>query len=102
MWQPCFFTQRYKFPALAFVICIKIDFLARTEKEAFELIKYKIVKAVRNILTEAIVRQENPRTLATEMARQVIYRAMLLRKVQSMLQERPLKDVIIYQCSGIN
>ena len=57
-----------------------VEYQGRTEKEAFELIKYKIVKAVRNILTEAIMRQENPRTLATEMSRQVIYRAMLLRK----------------------
>jgi glutamate dehydrogenase (NAD(P)+) len=57
-----------------------VEYQGRTEKEAFELIKYKIVKAVRNILTEAVVRQENPRTLATEMAKQVIYRAMLLRK----------------------
>jgi glutamate dehydrogenase (NAD(P)+) len=57
-----------------------VEYQGRTEKEAFELIKYKIVKAVRNILTEAIVRQENPRTLATEMSKQVIYRAMLLRK----------------------
>ena len=30
--------------------------------------------------TEAIVREENPRTLATEMSKQVVYRAMLLRK----------------------
>jgi glutamate dehydrogenase (NAD(P)+) len=57
-----------------------VEFQGRTEKEAFELIKYKIVKAVRNVLTEAVVGQENPRTLATEMAREVIYRAMLLRK----------------------
>ena len=57
-----------------------VEYQGRTEKEAFELIKYKIVKAVRNILTEAVVRQENPRALATEMSRQVIYRAMLLRK----------------------
>jgi glutamate dehydrogenase (NAD(P)+) len=57
-----------------------VEYQGRTEKEAFELIKYKIVKAVRNILTEAVVRQENPRTLATEISRQVIYRAMLLRK----------------------
>jgi glutamate dehydrogenase (NAD(P)+) len=57
-----------------------VEYQGRTEKEAFELIKYKIVKAVRNILTEAAVRQENPRTLATEMSKQVIYRAMLLRK----------------------
>jgi glutamate dehydrogenase (NAD(P)+) len=57
-----------------------VEYQGRTEKEAFELIKYKIVKAVRNILTEAIVRQENPRTLAIDISRQVIYRAMLLRK----------------------
>jgi glutamate dehydrogenase/leucine dehydrogenase len=57
-----------------------VEYQGRTEKEAFELIKYKIVKAVRNILTEAVVRQENPRTLATEMSKLVIYRAMLLRK----------------------
>ena len=57
-----------------------VEYQGRTEKEAFELIKYKIVKAVRNILTEAAVRQENPRTLATEISKQVIYRAMLLRK----------------------
>jgi len=57
-----------------------VEYQGRTEKEAFELIKYKIVKAVRNLLTEAVVGQENPRSLATEMARQVIYRAMLLRK----------------------
>jgi glutamate dehydrogenase (NAD(P)+) len=57
-----------------------VEYQGRTEKEAFELIKYKIVKAVRNILTEAVVRQENPRTIATEISRQVIYRAMLLRK----------------------
>ncbi len=47
-----------------------VEYQGRTEKEAFELIKCKIVKAVRNILTEAIVREENPRTLATEMSEQ--------------------------------
>jgi glutamate dehydrogenase (NAD(P)+) len=57
-----------------------VEYQGRTEKEAFELIKYKIVKAVRNILTESVVRDENPRTLATEMSKQVIYRAMLPRK----------------------
>jgi glutamate dehydrogenase/leucine dehydrogenase len=59
-----------------------VEYQGRTEKEAFELIKYKIVKAIRNILTEAVIRQENPGTLATEMSKQVIYRAMLLRKSQ--------------------
>jgi len=52
-----------------------VEYQGRTEKEAFELIKYKIVKVVRNILTEAVVRQENPRTLAIEMSKQVVYRA---------------------------
>jgi|SRR5215831_17605868 len=56
------------------------DWKHNNEREAFELIKYKIVKAVRNILTEAVVRQENPRTLAVEMSKQVVYRVMLLRK----------------------
>jgi hypothetical protein len=32
------------------------------------------------IFGQAVVRQDNPRTLATEMSRQVIYLAMLLRK----------------------
>ena len=31
-------------------------------------------------LTEAVMREENPRILATEMSKQVVYRAMLLRK----------------------
>jgi glutamate dehydrogenase (NAD(P)+) len=57
-----------------------VEYQGRTEKEAFELIRYKIVKAVRNILTEAVVREENPRSLANEISKQAIYRAMLLRK----------------------
>ena len=77
-----------------------VEYQGRTEKEAFELIKYKIVKAVRNILTESVVRDENPRTLATEMSKQVIYRVMLLRKVQKMLQRESL--IFIYQYSDNN
>ena len=50
-----------------------VEYQGRTEKEAFE-VRDKIVKAVRNILTESVVRDENPRTLATEMSKQVIYR----------------------------
>jgi glutamate dehydrogenase (NAD(P)+) len=57
-----------------------VEYQGRTEKEAFELIRYKIVKAVRTILAESIMREENPRTLATEMSKQIVYRAMLLRK----------------------
>lgn len=57
-----------------------VEYQGRTEKEAFELIRYKIVKAVRNVLAESIMREENPRTLATETSKQIVYRAMLLRK----------------------
>lgn len=57
-----------------------VEYEGRTEKEAFELIRYKIVKAVRNVLAESIMIEENPRTLATEMSKKIVYRAMLLRK----------------------
>ncbi|MBV9177008.1 MAG: Glu/Leu/Phe/Val dehydrogenase [Nitrososphaeraceae archaeon] len=57
-----------------------VEYQGRTEKEAFELIRYKIVKGVRNVLAESIMREENPRTFATEMSKQIVYRAMLLRK----------------------
>ena len=36
--------------------------------------------SVRNVLTESIMKEENPRTLAIEMSKQIVYRAMLLRK----------------------
>lgn len=57
-----------------------VEYQGRTEKEAFELIRYKIVKSVRSLLIESIMKEENPRTLATETSKQVVYRAMLLRK----------------------
>ena len=57
-----------------------VEYQGRTEKEAFELIKYKISKFIKNILTQAIMNEENPRILALEMSKQRVYRAMLLRK----------------------
>ena len=57
-----------------------VEYQGRTEKEAFELIKYKISKNIKNILTQAIMNEENPRMLALEMSKQRVYRAMLLRK----------------------
>ena len=57
-----------------------VEYQVRTEKEAFELIEYKISKNIKEILTEAIMKQENPRKIATEVAKQIVYRAMLLRK----------------------
>jgi|SRR5215467_3658254 glutamate dehydrogenase (NAD(P)+) len=57
-----------------------VESQGRTEKEAFDLIKYKISKNIKNILTQAIINGENPRVLALELSKQLVYRAMLLRK----------------------
>ena len=57
-----------------------VEYQGRTEKEAFDLIEYKITKNIKEILTEAIMKEENPRKIATELSKQVVYRAMLLRK----------------------
>lgn len=65
-----------------------VEYQGRTEKEAFELIDYKITKNVKQILSDAMVQNDgsnydetqNPRKIATEKAKQIVYRAMLLRK----------------------
>ena len=57
-----------------------VEYQGRTEKEAFDLIEYKITKNIKEILTEAIMKEENPRKLATKLSKQIVYRAMLLRK----------------------
>src|SRR5918997_886527 len=57
-----------------------VEYQGRTEKEAFDLISYKITKNIKDVLTEAIMNEENPRQIATERSKQVVYRAMLLRK----------------------
>lgn len=57
-----------------------VEYQGRTEKEAFDLIEYKITKNIKEILTEAILKEENPRKIATELSKQIVYRAMLLRK----------------------
>ncbi|HEU4481624.1 MAG TPA: Glu/Leu/Phe/Val dehydrogenase [Nitrososphaeraceae archaeon] len=57
-----------------------VEYQGRTEKEAFDLIEYKITKNIKEILTEAIMKEENPRKIATELSKQIVYRAMLLRK----------------------
>lgn len=57
-------------------------------RKAFDLISYKITKNIKQVLAEAIVQKDkseyheaqNPRKIATEMAKQIVYRAMLLRK----------------------
>ena len=57
-----------------------VEYQGRTEKEAFDLIEYKITKNIKEVLTEAIIKEENPRKIATELSKQIVYRAMLLRK----------------------
>ncbi|MDQ4022313.1 MAG: Glu/Leu/Phe/Val dehydrogenase [Thermoproteota archaeon] len=65
-----------------------VEYQGRTEKEAFDLISYKITKNIKLVLAEAIVQKDkseyheaqNPRKIATERAKQIVYRAMLLRK----------------------
>ena len=65
-----------------------VEYQGRTEKEAFELINYKITRNVKQILSDAMVQNDetnydetqNPRKIATEKAKQIVYRAMLLRK----------------------
>jgi glutamate dehydrogenase (NAD(P)+) len=66
-----------------------VEYQGRTEKEAFELISYKITKNIKQVLAEAVVRKDdkrenhealNPRVIATKMAKQIVYKAMLLRK----------------------
>jgi glutamate dehydrogenase (NAD(P)+) len=65
-----------------------VEYQGRTEKEAFELIDYKITKNVKQMLSDAMVQNDgrnydetqNPRKIATEKAKQIVYRAMLLRK----------------------
>ncbi|MGC2571247.1 MAG: Glu/Leu/Phe/Val dehydrogenase [Candidatus Nitrosopolaris sp.] len=57
-----------------------VEYQGRTEKEAFQLIEYKIVKIIKNVLTKAILEEGSPRVIATEISKQKVYRAMLLRK----------------------
>ncbi len=57
-----------------------VEYQGRTEKEAFDLIEYKITKNIKEVLTEAIMKEDNPRKIATEPSKQIVYRAMLLRK----------------------
>jgi glutamate dehydrogenase (NAD(P)+) len=77
-----------------------VEYQGRTEKEAFELIRYKIVQVVKKVLTEAIMREENPRLVSTEMSKQIVHRAMLLRKgtISVAPEDHARKDKISIQC----
>jgi glutamate dehydrogenase (NAD(P)+) len=65
-----------------------VEYQGRTEKEAFDLIEYKITNNVKRALYNSLryinqqsdVSQMNVREAAMETAKQIVYRAMLLRK----------------------
>ncbi len=65
-----------------------VEYQGRTEKEAFDLIEYKITNNVKRALYNSVqlINQEgdksqlNVRKVAMETAKQIVYRAMLLRK----------------------
>jgi glutamate dehydrogenase (NAD(P)+) len=75
-----------------------VEYQGRTEKEAFELIKYKITKNIKQSLSQTFFQRENNnennydftdknssatinvRKIATELSKQIVYRAMLLMK----------------------
>jgi len=65
-----------------------VEYQGRTEKEAFDLIDYKITNNVKRALYNSISltdQEDNPidlnvRKVAMETAKQIVYRAMLLRK----------------------
>jgi len=66
-----------------------VEYQGRTEKEAFDLISYKIAKNVKQSLADSFLKagndstkdpEVNIRKVATESSKQKVYRAMLLRK----------------------
>ena len=66
-----------------------VEYQGRTEKEAFDLIEYKITNNVKKALYNSLQLTEeggntspifNVRKIAMETAKQIVYRAMLLRK----------------------
>jgi glutamate dehydrogenase (NAD(P)+) len=66
-----------------------VEYQGRTEKEAFDLISYKITKNIKQSLSDSFLKannnsdinpEVNVRRVATEITKQIVYRAMLLRK----------------------
>jgi glutamate dehydrogenase (NAD(P)+) len=66
-----------------------VEYQGRTEKEAFDLISYKIAKNIKQSLADSFLEADkdstqnpevNVRRVATESSKQKVYRAMLLRK----------------------
>ncbi|MEM3032502.1 MAG: Glu/Leu/Phe/Val dehydrogenase [Nitrososphaerota archaeon] len=62
------------------VIGSYVEYKGGTEREAFDLINYKIISNIKMILGEADQRNRPPRQVAQEVAAARVKRAMLLRK----------------------
>ena len=83
-----------------------VEYQGRTEKEAFDLIQYKIINNVRNALYNSVQEDHsqtesskiNVRRTAMEMSKQIVYRAMLLRKgaINVAREAYARKDRVIY------
>lgn len=83
-----------------------VEYQGRTEKEAFDLIEYKITNNVKRALYNSLrltnqpsdVSQMNVRDAAMETAKQIVYRAMLLRKgaISVAREAYARKDLSIY------
>jgi glutamate dehydrogenase/leucine dehydrogenase len=56
------------------------EYLNKTEDEAFRLIEDKIVKNVRNVVSEAVMSNRKPRVAALEIAQQRVKKAMEYRR----------------------
>jgi glutamate dehydrogenase (NAD(P)+) len=62
-----------------------VEYKGGTEKEAFDLIAYKISRNVKSVLAKSIMEEpakedKTPREVAMEIAKERVHRAMLLRK----------------------
>jgi len=83
-----------------------VEYQGRTEKEAFDLIEYKITNNVKRALYNSLsltdqkddTSEFNVRKVAMETAKQIVYRAMLLRKgaISVAREAYARKDRIIY------
>jgi glutamate dehydrogenase (NAD(P)+) len=62
-----------------------VEYKGGTEKEAFDIIAYKVSRNVKSVLAKCIMEErakegKTPRTVAMDIATQRVYRAMLLRR----------------------
>jgi glutamate dehydrogenase (NAD(P)+) len=62
-----------------------VEYKGETEKDAFDLIAYKVSRNVKSVLAKCIMEEgenegKTPRTVAMDIATQRVHRAMLLRR----------------------